>query len=51
MEQGDVQSQSIVGGIYQNGLGVSRDLNQALFWHQKAAANGSVNSQYSLAYI
>jgi TPR repeat protein len=30
-----------IGPLYENGLGVDRDLDQALGWFRKAAASGS----------
>ena len=50
-EQGDRSSQSALGEMYQNGIGVERDFNKALLWHSKAAEQGAKLSQYNLGYM
>ena len=44
-EQGNVTAEEGLGHMYENGIGVSKDLSQAVHWYQKAATNGSVHAQ------
>jgi hypothetical protein len=47
-EQGDVSAQSHLGVRYANGLGVPRDLTEALKWFRKAAEQGNAVAQSRL---
>lgn len=50
-EQGDPAAQTYVGAIYEKGLGVAPDYEQAVFWYQQAAKQGYSRAQYSLGYL
>lgn len=39
-KRGDITSQYLLGQCYENGLGVERDLKQAIAWYQISAARG-----------
>ena len=47
-EQGDVDFQLIVGGMYAEGLGVTQDDVEATMWFRKAAEQGNADGQYIL---
>lgn len=40
-EQGDAESQLILGFMYEKGLGVRKDLNEAEKWFRKAKEQGN----------
>ena len=46
---GHSDSQFNVALMYENGIGVDKDLQQALAWYRKAAFNGNSAAQYNLA--
>ena len=48
-ENGLVKAQSILGNMYANGVGVTKDLEKSTEWHTKAANSGDANSQYHLS--
>lgn len=48
-EQGDASAQHILGIMYANGEGVSKDYEEAVKWYRKAAAQGDTNAQVNLA--
>lgn len=48
---GSVQAQYTVGYMYYYGLGVNRDLVEALKWFKKAAYSGNVNAINALQSI
>jgi len=48
---GDAYAQLNVGAAYDNGLGVDRDIDKALFWYQKAAEKGVAEAQFNLAHL
>jgi TPR repeat protein len=50
-EKGDAWSQLNLGAAYDNGLGVKRDVEQALYWYQKAAEQGLAQAQFNLAHL
>ena len=50
-EKGDAWSQLNLGAAYDNGLGVKRDVEQALYWYQKAAEQGLAEAQFNLAHL
>lgn len=41
-KSGDVYASNSIGYFYENGIGVSKNLNRALFWYKKAAKNSDV---------
>lgn len=47
-EQGNADAQMIIGTMYANGLGVSRDNALARSWLEKAAANGSPEANIAM---
>lgn len=50
-EQGDAAAQSLLGGMYYEGHGVSQDYQQASSWFRKAAEQGNSLGQYSLGVV
>lgn len=57
-EQGDVQSQSIIGlkyyfgdSVEYFGNSIKKDYSKAFYWLEKAANNGSLEAQYSLGVM
>jgi hypothetical protein len=46
-ERGDVIAMHSLATVYQNGIGVDKDLSQSVLWHHKAAQNGHVVSMYN----
>ena len=50
-EQGDVQSQSIIGLKYYFGEGIKTDYFKAFYWLEKAANSDSVEAQYHLGLM
>lgn len=49
-EKGDRVAQFNMGINYANGLGVAKDLVQAVFWYRKAAEQGDAEAQFNLGY-
>ena len=47
-EGGDVRAQFMMGTIYEQGLGVPKDLAAAAEWYRRAAAAGNASAQYNL---
>lgn len=47
-ENGNVEAQYILGGMYEIGLGVARNDGQCAYWWQEAANQGHVDSQKAL---
>ncbi|MEX4056507.1 sel1 repeat family protein [Haemophilus influenzae] len=47
-EQGDAISQFLLGGMYEEGLGVKQDYFEAVKWFRKAAEQGYAKAQASL---
>lgn len=50
-EQGDSDAQSNLGWCYLNGVGVSKDHDQAVFWFEKSAEQDNPLGQYNLAVM
>ncbi|WP_454997748.1 tetratricopeptide repeat protein, partial [Capnocytophaga granulosa] len=50
-EQGHAGAQKNLGGMYQNGQGVSQDYLEAVKWYKKAAEQGSVEAQTNLGWL
>jgi len=48
---GDVDSQTLLGEIYLDGIGVEVDLDKAFFWLSKASNNESAQAQYLLGFM
>ncbi|HEY8390516.1 MAG TPA: tetratricopeptide repeat protein, partial [Clostridia bacterium] len=36
--------------LYENGQGVTKDIQKAIYWNIKAAENGNIEAQYQLGY-
>ena len=49
-EEGNMQSQNIVGDYYYNYKSKEHDFEKAFYWYEKAANSGNVEAQYSLGY-
>jgi hypothetical protein len=47
-EKGDTRAQFMMGTIYEQGLGVPKDLPSAARWYRLAAEGGSASAQYNL---
>ena len=47
-EQGNSESQYIIGGNHSFGVGVLKDHKKAAMWYKKAAKQGHSNAQYAL---
>ena len=47
-EKGDVTAQYLLGNMYADGKGVTRDDKAALLWFQRAAEKGDAAAQYNL---
>src|SRR5262245_41854667 len=50
-KSGDARAMSMLGAIYQNGLGTAPDEKEALRWFNAAAAKGQRDAQFSLAMV
>jgi TPR repeat protein len=50
-EQGDVQTQLLIGSIYDLGQGVPQDDAEAVKWYERAAMQGSAKGQYQLGAV
>ena len=50
-KQGDAIAQFIVGELYQRGLGVRQNYDQAIKWYKKSANQGDVDAQYNLGKL
>lgn len=51
VDAGQAAAESCLGERYLRGKDVTRDLNQALAWFQKAAANGDARGEEELGYM
>lgn len=49
--QGNVDAQNYLGGMYESGLGVKQDSQEAAKWYRLAAAQGHVYAQYNLGLM
>ena len=45
---GDARAQFMMGTIFEQGLGVEKDLSAAARWYEKAGQNGNASAQYNL---
>ena len=50
-EQGDAAAQNYIGIHYYLGLGIERNLRQAVEWFEKSARADQVNAQYNLGLM
>lgn len=50
-EKGDMHAQTLLGLIYQNGVGVSRNQAEAIKWYSAAAIAGDPEAQFALGLI
>ena len=50
-KQGEQSAQLKLGYLYENGLGISKDYNQALNWYTAAGQQGQVQAQYLLGRL
>ncbi len=50
-QAGDVRAQNALGTCYRYGIGVTKDLEQAVQWYQKAADQGNTDAQMNLASV
>jgi TPR repeat protein len=48
LDQHDPRAQYAMGVLFENGLGVNKDLSQAAAWYLKAAEQGNSDAQYNL---
>ena len=48
---GDASAQYNLGVMYDNGTGVPKDEQQAVFWYRKAAEQGHASAQYNLGVM
>ncbi len=46
---GDPAAQTLIAVLYESGLGIKRDMNEATQWYKFAAENGSREAQFSYA--
>jgi len=47
-QKGYVHAQALLGMMYDNGDGISRNQTKAISWYKKAAAQDSIEAQYNL---
>jgi len=50
-KSGDVDSQTLLGEMYLDGIGTDIDIKKAFFWISKAASTGDAQAQYLLAFM
>jgi TPR repeat protein len=50
-DEGNAEAQRFVGILYDNGLAVSRDSEQAVDWFRKAASQGDSEAEYRLGMM
>ncbi len=50
-EQGDAKAQFEIAKLYRTGQGAAQNIQTALYWYRKAAANGVIQAQYELGLI
>ena len=48
-EQNYARAQLYIGMLYAYGNGVPRDVDKAIYWYRKAAANGNTSAQMVIA--
>ncbi len=47
-EKGDAIPQLRLGEMYEQGRGVNRDLEQAIYWYRESANRGNTNARQAL---
>ncbi len=50
-QEGDAEAQTLVGEIYEKGLGLQPDYQAAAVWYQKAADQGNARAQINLGQL
>lgn len=50
-DQGDAESQRILGAMYANGVGLTADDRQAAYWYERAALQGDYQAQINLGRL
>jgi uncharacterized protein len=50
-EAGNAMAQLNLGAAYDHAMGVARDIDQAIFWYEKAAEQGLAEAQFNLAHL
>ena len=50
-DQNHLPAQHVMGSLYEEGIGVSKDLAKAVEWYRKAANNGLAMAQHSLGIM
>ncbi|TYQ27936.1 tetratricopeptide repeat protein [Pseudanabaena sp. UWO310] len=50
-EEGNAEAQSVIGCIYELGLGKDIDMNKAIYWYEKSAAQDHIIALNNLANI
>ena len=50
-KSGDVDSQTLLGEMYLDGIGTDVDTKKAFYWISKAASNGDAEAQYLLGFM
>ena len=50
-EEGHADSQFNLGLMYEQGIGVDKNENEAIVWYRKSAVQGNVFAQYNLAVL
>ncbi len=50
-KSGDIDSQTILGEMYLDGIGIEPNHQKAFFWLSKAANSGDIEAQYLLGFM
>lgn len=50
-KSGDVDSQTILGEMFLDGIGIAVDTKKAFYWLSKASGNGDPQAQYLLGFM
>ena len=50
-KSGDVDSQTLLGEMYLDGIGTEMDVKKAFYWISKAANNGDAEAEYLLGFM
>ena len=50
-KSGDIDSQTLLGEMYLDGIGTDVDVKKAFYWISKAAATGDAEAQYLLGFM
>ncbi|MGF1905121.1 tetratricopeptide repeat protein [Aliivibrio salmonicida] len=48
-ENGNLEAQAFLGEMYDNGAGITKDIQQAVYWYELSANAGHPRSQFNLA--